>query len=147
MQADSIEKLGDLDFTSIILNDLQGIENFAGKKFCFEFPMVVGDKDYEHFIPYIKSYEDKLEGLLVSNPWDLSLKRIFPDLKFVYSEYGNTFNTETCKLLRDSGADMVILSKELSLEDIKAIKKSFQWLTTLYSKPIEMIMDHCPFSL
>lgn len=138
----------DFKADSYILDCLDDdIDGLGDKEIFYKLPLVMNDEDYDKERSYIENNIDKIQGLVVSNPWDIGFAKEFEGLKVIYSEYGNTFNTETCKLAKDLGVDLLILSKELSLEEISDIKKVLPIAYDIFSRPIEMIMDHCPFSL
>lgn len=138
----------DFEAGSYILDCLDdNVDGLKEKEIYYKIPLVMNDEDYGKERSYIENNIDKIQGLVVSNTWDIEFAKEFEKLKVIYSEYGNTFNTEACKLAKDLGANLLILSKELSLEEISKIKKVLPLAYTLFSRPIEMIMDHCPFSL
>jgi len=68
-------------------------------------------------------------------------------MEVIVSEYANIFNSYSINTCKNLGVDRVILSNELSLDDIKEIKKSLDLIVNVYSRPVEMITEHCPASL
>lgn len=81
----------------------------------------------------IKSLEGTLEVIKDANPHAIILsdfgvynlvKKFLPDIDIHISTQTNILNTEAVKFWRDMGATRVILARELSLKQIKAIKKA-----------------------
>jgi len=78
-------------------------------------------------LPYIKELMAELktiggDGIIVA---DLNVLEMGKEigLKVAVSTVLNVYNAETVKLLKDMGADRIILSRDISLEDIRRIRE------------------------
>lgn len=141
------DRLLDYDWDSILLSDLNKLSKLEARNIYFELPMVIKDDEYEELELLISDNISKLKGLVVSNVWDIGFAKKFTGMEVIVSEYANNFNSYSIKTCKDLGADRVILSNELSLDEIKSIKKTIPILVNIYARPIEMITEHCPASL
>ncbi|MDD3593070.1 MAG: U32 family peptidase [Candidatus Gastranaerophilales bacterium] len=81
----------------------------------------------------IKNLEEKMEMIKEAAPDAIifsdfgvlrTLKKYLPDIPLHVSTQTNTLNTEAVKFWRDNGAKRIILARELSLEQIKKIRKN-----------------------
>lgn len=135
------------NWNSILLSSLEGITSLDNRNIYYELPMVIKDHEYKELEELINRNKNKLKGIVVSNIWDIVFAKKFNDLEVIVSEYANIFNSYSINTCKNLGADRVILSNELSLDDIKGIKKSLDLIVNVYSRPVEMITEHCPASL
>lgn len=140
-------KILDYDFDDLFLRNLDGARKLGGKKIYYELPMVIKDDEYKEIGSIIEDNLSLIDGLVVSNPWDVGFAKDFQGLEVIVNEYANVFNSYAANTLKKAGASRLVISNELSLKEIGDIKKVCQLSYTLYSRPIEMVMDHCPASL
>lgn len=141
------EKILDYDFDDLFLRKLEGARKLEGKKIYYELPMVIKDDEYKEIELIIEDNLDLLDGLVVSNAWDIEFSKSFDNLELIVNEYANVFNSYAANIMKKAGASRIVVSNELSLKELGDIKKVCQLAYTLYSRPIEMVMDHCPASL
>lgn len=136
----------DYEWDEIYLSEIDDLPKLD-KRVYYELPMVIRDEDYDFLRTLIQDKKDLLDGLVLANAWDIEFAKEFSGLEIILSEYANILNSWAAKLMKDLGADRLVLSNELSLKDIEGIRKVLPMTLSLYSRPIEMIMDHCPASV
>lgn len=67
----------------------------------------------------------KPDALIISDMGVLSMaKKYAPDIEIHISTQANTVNSEACKLYHSLGAKRIVLARELTLEEIKSIRKN-----------------------
>lgn len=83
------------------------------------------NRDIESLPPYInKLVRIGVDAVIVSDPGILTLVReLAPDLKIHISTQANTTNWRSAQLWESLGAGRIVLARELSLEEIKTIRK------------------------
>ena len=85
---------------------------------------LIKEREYNEVIDYIRPlYEAGLDGCIVQ---DLGLivrfKDLFPEMECHVSTQGFATGTESVKFYKSIGASRVVLARELSLSEIKAVK-------------------------
>jgi len=80
-------------------------------------------KKLPNYIKELKSI--KLDGLFVSDPGVLAVvKKIWPKANIILSTQANCTNWQSAKFWQSQGVSRVILGRELSLEEVREIKKN-----------------------
>ena len=98
----------------------------AGKKIYVTINILPHDSDFDGLGEYIKSL-DKLgvDAIIVADLGVLRVaKRVAPNLDIHISTQANVTNSETANFYADLGVKRIILARELSLEEIKALRKN-----------------------
>ncbi len=82
--------------------------------------------DFSELIKYVKFLkENNADAVIVSDIGVfLAIRKAVPDIDIHISTQCNILNVETAKFFADAGAKRLILARELSLEEIKKIKKA-----------------------
>ena len=98
----------------------------AGKKIYITINILPHDSDFEGLDEYIKSLDDLgVDAIIVADLGVLRVaKRVAPNLAIHISTQANVTNSETAKFYADLGVKRIILARELSLEEIKTMRKS-----------------------
>ena len=98
----------------------------AGKKIYVTINILPHDSDFDGLGEYIKSL-DKLgvDAIIVADLGVLRVaKRVAPNLDIHISTQANVTNSETANFYADLGVKRIILARELSLEEIQALRKN-----------------------
>lgn len=84
------------------------------------------DEDFAGMIAYLgQAAQLGIDAVIVSDPGLLvQIRRITPDIKIHLSTQANTTNSESVKFWQDQGVNRIVVARELSLEQIKTIKKN-----------------------
>lgn len=96
-----------------------------GKKVYVTVNIFAHNSDIEKMEEYIKSlYEMGVDAVIVSDLGVLSIVReVAPELEVHISTQSNNTNYKTCEFYHKLGAKRVVLARELSLTEIKEIRK------------------------
>lgn len=97
----------------------------AGKKIYITINIIPHDSDFDGLEDYIKDL-DKLgvDAVIVADLGVMQVvKRVAPNLDIHISTQANVTNSETAKFYAQMGAKRIILARELSLEEIKNLRK------------------------
>jgi len=79
--------------------------------------------DFKTQLEFIKKI--KPDGIILSDPGILRMvKKLLPEIDIHISTQANVTNKEAAKFWRDQGAKRIILAREVSLKEIKEIKKA-----------------------
>ena len=71
------------------------------------------------------AHEAKADAVLVSDPGIFArVKKVAPDLELHISTQASVTNSESCKFWYEQGAKRIVLARELSLEQIRMIRKN-----------------------
>jgi len=83
------------------------------------------DEDLPKMMEYLdQAVKLKINALIVSDPGLISLiRQKYPKLKLHLSTQANTVNSAAVKFWRDQGVKRIVLGRELSLEQVKVIRK------------------------
>lgn len=102
------------------------IAHSKGKKVYITLNIIAKDKDFEGLKDYLKFLEDaKVDAVIVADIGMLQFVRVHaPMLDVHVSTQANIINSYSANLMADLGAKRLILARELSLEEIKQIRKN-----------------------
>jgi putative protease len=94
-----------------------------GKKVFVTLNMIPHDEDFEGLKEYIKFLQNiEIDEVLVADPGVFTLVReTAPDMKISVSTQANNVNSRSVKFWHDMGASRIVLARELSKNEIKAI--------------------------
>ncbi len=97
-----------------------------GKKGYVTLNIVAKDIDFENLDPYLAHLEKcKVDGLIVSDVGLIYyIRKNFPSLNVHVSTQANVNNSQSAKFFADMGVTRIVLARELSLNDIKNIRKN-----------------------
>jgi putative protease len=97
-----------------------------GKKGYITLNIVAKDIDFENLDPYLAHLEKcKVDGLIVSDVGLIYyIRKNFPSLNVHVSTQANVNNSQSAKFYSDMGVTRIVLARELSLNDIKNIRKN-----------------------
>lgn len=97
----------------------------AGKKIYITINIIPHDSDFDGLDEYIKTLDSLgVDAVIVADLGVMQVvKRVAPNLDIHISTQANVTNSETAKLYVSLGAKRIILARELSLEEIKNIRK------------------------
>ena len=113
-------------FTSESLREAVSLTHAAGKKFYLTLNILPYDDELDAMAETsAQALETGVDAALVSDPGAfLCLRRRVPDLPLHVSTQANVLNSETARLFQDLGASRIVLSRELSLARIAAMRRS-----------------------
>lgn len=96
-----------------------------GKKVYVTINILAHNRDMSKIPPYLEELQlMKADGLIISDPGVINLARRYaPDLAITISTQANVTNYESAAFYRELGASRIVLARELSLDEIAAIKK------------------------
>lgn len=97
-----------------------------GKKVYVTMNVVARDSDFVGVDDYVKFLIDcKVDAVIVSDVGMIYyLRQKFPELDIHVSTQANVINSQSAKFFADMGVKRIVLARELSLEQIKAIRKA-----------------------
>ncbi len=97
-----------------------------GKKGYITLNIVAKDVDFENLDPYLAHLEKcKVDGLIVSDVGLIYyIRKNFPSLNVHVSTQANVNNSQSAKFYADMGVTRIVLARELSLSDIKSVRKN-----------------------
>jgi putative protease len=115
----------------------------AGRKIYFSTPKIVKDSEIKS-VERILSLARKLEadGVVVSNLGTFNLAKA-EKVPFIADSPLNIFNTSTFSLLLQEGAQMAVLSPELTLEELKSIASYGPAESIVHGRLELMESEHC----
>ncbi|MBR6253553.1 MAG: U32 family peptidase [Clostridia bacterium] len=124
------------------LNNLELIKKFSGKKYIL-FPTIT-KSNYEKLIKNnIEKISEFVDGFVISNIGQLEyVKNLDKDLVANYTL--NTFNSYAVNLLKNIGFKRVIMSPELTKNQINNIKSNIEIETISYGNICVMTSEYCP---
>ncbi len=95
------------------------------KKIYITINIIPHDSDFEGLEDYIKDLDALgVDAVIVADLGVMQVvKRVAPNLDIHISTQANVTNSETAKFYASLGAKRIILARELSLEEIKALRK------------------------
>ncbi len=94
-----------------------------GKKVYVTVNIVLHNKELNSVLDYLKKLEDcKVDAIIVSDLTIIKLALDNTNLTVHLSTQASTMNIETCKFYKDLGVERIVLARECSKEEIKAIK-------------------------
>lgn len=99
-----------------------------GKKIYLTLNTLPRENEYpelERFIKILSEMDDKIDAAIVADAGVFALiKRVFPSLEIHISTQAGIVSSADCLFWYNLGAKRVVLARELSLEEIKMIKKN-----------------------
>lgn len=83
------------------------------------------NQDISNISEYLKFLQDaKVDAVIVSDPGFISvIKESVPEMEIHLSTQANTTNWKSAKFWHDMGVDRIVLSRELSLQEIREIRE------------------------
>ena len=98
----------------------------AGKKIYVTINILPHDSDFEGLEDYLHLLQDlKVDAVIVADLGVIRvIKRVAPNLNIHVSTQANVLNSETANFYAEMGVKRIILARELSLEEIKKIRKN-----------------------
>lgn len=96
-----------------------------GKKIHVTLNIIPHDKDIKGVEEYIKDlYDIGVDALIVADPgMFMKVKEVAPDFPIHISTQGSVTNAQTVKFWQQSGAERVVMARELSLKEVSDIIK------------------------
>ncbi|MGI6435060.1 MAG: peptidase U32 family protein [Syntrophomonadaceae bacterium] len=114
---------GNFDFPELV----QGLQlaRSLGKKVYVAVNILAHNRHLDKLPAYLeKLAELAVDGLIVSDPGVMRMaQRYAPQVALTVSTQANVSNYESAAVFRDLGAKRIVLARELSLDEIAAIKK------------------------
>ena len=97
----------------------------AGKKIYITINIIPHDSDFDGLDEYIKMLDNLgVDAVIVADLGVMQVvKRVAPNLDIHISTQANVTNSETAKFYASMGAKRIILARELSLDEIKKLRK------------------------
>lgn len=115
------------NFPDPVLKESIRYTHGLGKKFYLAVNIFAREEDLEEaarFFETISRWEDQPDALIVSDFGILRLaRRILPGMPLHISTQTNSTNSETIRFWQEQGAGRVVCARELSLEEIAAIRR------------------------
>lgn len=157
IKVNNISQFEQLDLNKldrIYLNYQNGLERSIeqlkeyGKEIYLSTDKILYEKDFKELEKSIKSIEQDLDGVSVSNIGSFKYIKDRFDLK-IHGDMGlNIFNSYSLNFLNKKGIESLTLSPELTLSQIKGIKEKSKVSTEaiVYGRLAVMTTKHCPMS-
>ena len=96
-----------------------------GKKIYAAVNIYARNADFDALADYLKFLDGAgVDAILVSDLGVMTLARELTDLKIHVSTQANVTNWRTAKFFHELGADRIVLARELTCEEISAVKKN-----------------------
>lgn len=114
------------NFTNEEIEKAVEIAHERGKKVYITLNIIARDKDFDGLKEYLKFLENaKVDAVIVADIGMLQFVRVHaPMLNVHVSTQANIINSYSANLMAELGAKRLILARELSLEEIKQIRKN-----------------------
>ena len=95
-----------------------------GRKVHVTLNIIPHDKDFDGLDEYLHALEEaKVDAVIVADPGIFMRVKKASKLPVHMSTQGSLTNSETVRFWRDLGAERVVLARELTLDEIRAIEK------------------------
>lgn len=110
-------------------------------------PRITRAENHEDFIEKFKNeciHQNKVPRIGFSHVGHMAYLKRFDELSWIASETMNCFNVDSYDLLISSGAESVVLSTELSVQELGPFKKSMHLGYYVYGNMPAMISEYCP---
>lgn len=122
------------DFSLETIEEATKYAHSLGKKMYITINIFAHNKHIDKLPDYIKKLKKiGVDALIVSDPGVInSIKKIWPDAEIHLSTQANCTNWQSAKFWYDLGIKRVILGREVTLEEIKEIKKKVPKLELEY---------------
>jgi U32 family peptidase len=113
------------DFTLAKIGEAVKYAHKYGKKLYVTVNIFAHNKHLAKLPEHIKALKQmKVDGIFISDPAVMqTIKKIWPQATIILSTQANCTNWQAAKFWYDQGIKRIILSRELSLADVKEIKK------------------------
>lgn len=113
------------NFENISIKETMDYIHSAGKKGYVTINVYARHNDFDGLKDYIQTLVDaKVDAVIVSDLGIFSfIRENFPNLAIHVSTQANTTNAMAAKMWHNLGAERVVLARELSIDEIKAISK------------------------
>ena len=100
----------------------------AGKKIYITINLIPHDHDFDGLEDYVRMLDGLgVDAVIVADLGVMRVvKRVAPNLAIHVSTQANVTNSETANFYAEMGAKRIILARELSLEEIKNIRKNLR---------------------
>lgn len=114
------------NFTNEEIEKAVEIAHEKGKKVYITLNIIARDKDFDGLKDYLRFLENaKVDAVIVADIGMLQFVRVLaPMLSVHVSTQANIINSYSANLMAELGAKRLILARELSLEEIKQIRKN-----------------------
>lgn len=114
------------NFTNEEIEKAVEIAHERGKKVYITLNIIARDKDFDGLKDYLRFLENaKVDAVIVADIGMLQFVRVHaPMLNVHVSTQANIINSYSANLMAELGAKRLILARELSLEEIKQIRKN-----------------------
>ena len=113
------------NFSDEEMKDAIKIAHEQGKKVYVTINIIAKDKDFEGLEDYLKFLEEiHVDAVIVADIGVLQfVRKKAPNLTVHVSTQANIINSYSARLMAELGAKRLILARELSLDEIKEIRK------------------------
>jgi putative protease len=112
--------------TNFTFDELKEGINFAhdlNKKVYVTINIVLHNKEGKELLPYLKKIEEcGPDAIIVSDPYIVDMALKHTNLEVHLSTQQSTMNSEACQFFYDKGVTRVVLARECTREDVKAIR-------------------------
>lgn len=116
---------GAINFTNDDLKESVQLVHKHNKKIYVTMNIIPHDNDLEGLDDYIKFLDSiNVDAVIVSDPGILYRVKELSDLEIHFSTQGSVTNSESAKFWHKMGAKRIVLARELSLDEIKTIRKN-----------------------
>ena len=126
----SLRNPREITFTKKTLKEGIDFVHSHGKKIYLTFNIFPHEKDLSRLEKKILNIKDlilSVDGIIVSDLGMFSIiKKNFPEIPIHISTQANTLNSEAIKMWKKLGASRIVLARELTLKEIKEIKKKMK---------------------
>lgn len=134
------------------INEAIDIAKDAGKKIYYYMPRIIRTNEnnvYSHIENMPQAYLDRLDGFRVSNYGEIDyIKKNFPEKEILVSSWLNIFNEMSIYFYRSNKMDLMSLSQEMSLNQIRSMNINKQDLEyRVYGYTEMMISEYCPMGV
>ena len=116
---------GAINFTNDDLKESVQLVHKHNKKIYVTMNIIPHDNDLEGLDDYIKFLDSiNVDAVIVSDPGILYRVKELSDLEIHFSTQGSVTNSDSAKFWHKMGAKRIVLARELSLDEIKNIRKN-----------------------
>lgn len=101
------------------------VAHVMGRRIYLTVNTLIKDDEFEDLIPYLRPfYESGLDGVIVQDIGVLTqIRNYFPELALHASTQMTLTGPEGCAFLKEHGVERIVPARELSLEEVRRIKK------------------------
>lgn len=139
----AVQKEGSIQEIDTVFEKAVSETRKAGKKIYFITPKIVKDPEMVHVEETFSRVRGLgADGVVVSNHGTLSLSKA-GKIPFIADSPLNIFNSRTFALLLQEGAQMAVISPELTLEELKSVASHGPAECIVYGRLELMESEHC----